>query len=736
MVPRDTPRVRAARSPQANVKIRILRKPGGLAPLPASVQTVALGGEALPHTLARRVYQEKTVRRLYNLYGPTETTVYSTAAPIPPGAPEPPTIGRPIANTQVYVLDATCRLAPVGVPGELYIGGHGLARGYLRREEPTAERFVADPFGDEPGGRLYRTGDLVRWLPDGELEYLGRLDHQLKVRGFRIEPGEIEAALRQHPAVRQAVVTAREDEAGDRRLVAYVEADGHGRPSACDLLSHLRGRLPQYMVPSAFVVLDALPLTPNGKIDRKALPALEPAPQEPEEAAGYRSPAEEIVAGAWAEILGVPRVAANANFFEMGGHSLLATRVVSRLRELFSIPLQVRDLFEAPTPAGLAARIEVALAAEDSGPDEPIRAVAHEGRPPLSFAQQRLWFLDQWQSGGAVYNIPASVRLTGPLNVAALEQALQEIVRRHDVLRATFPAEQGQPTQGIAPNLPLRLSCIDLESFPAVDREAEAGRLACEEARRPFDLARGPLLRATLLRLGPQEHVALVVMHHIVSDGWSLGVFLKELATLYGSYAAGMPSPLAEPPVQYADYAAWQRRRLNGPALERLLAYWRDRLAGAPRPSTCPPTGPTPPSRPTAAPPCALGCLPDRPGTSASWPGSTAARRSWCCWPPSRCCCTATAARTTFASARPSPAAAARKWRAWSACSSTRSCSAPTCRAPLPSRRRLARMRGLPGGLCPRRAALRAPRRGAAAPARPRPYTALPDPVRPGPRCR
>ncbi len=357
------------------------------------------------------------------------------------------------------------------------------------------------------------------------------------------------------------------------------------------------------MTPSAFVVLDALPLTPNGKIDRKALPVPEPSSVGPEGTDQYRTPAEEIIAGVWAEVLRLPRVRANDNFFELGGHSLLAARVISRLRDFFSFDFPVRVLFESPTPAELAARIDASRAAGESSADEPIRPAAPEERQALSFAQQRLWFLDEWQAGGAAYNIPAAVRLTGALNVTALEQSLQEIVRRHEVLRTTFPAERGEPTQRIAPDLPLHLPIIDLGGLPERDREAEARRLASEEARRPFDLARGPLLRVTLLRLAPEEHVALVVMHHIVSDGWSLGVFLRELAALYGAYASGSASPLPAPAVQYADYAAWQRRRLQGPALDRLLDYWRGRLDGVPAALDLPADRPRPagPSRRGAA---------------------------------------------------------------------------------------------------------------------------------------
>ncbi|HEY1375362.1 MAG TPA: amino acid adenylation domain-containing protein, partial [Gemmataceae bacterium] len=509
--------------------------------VPPSCRTVILGGEALPQPLARRVYQTGTVERLYNLYGPTETTVYSTWSLVPPDVAIAPAIGRPIANTQAYVLDGHLHPVPIGIPGDLYIGGSGLARGYLHREELTAQKFVPDPFSREPGARLYQTGDRARWLANGELEFLGRTDHQLKVRGFRIEPGEIETALRRHPAVREAVVVAREISPGDKRLVAYVTADKDARPSPRDLQRHLRDCVLEHMVPSAYVVLDSLPLTSNGKIDRKALPAPEPNGTAQGAAEGPRTPTEEIVAGVWADVLRVPRVGTRANFFDLGGHSLLATRVISRLRDAFRVDLPVRALFEASTVADLAARIDTA---QDAGPApvaEPIRPAPRDGQLPLSFAQEQLWFLDQWRPDSPLYNVPAAVSVNGPLDVAALEHSVQEIARRHEVLRATFPSQQGQPAQVIAPDLSLGLTRNDLSNVPAREREEEVRRHAEAEARQPFDLARGPLLRVTLLRLAPEEHVFLVVMHHVISDGWSLDVFFRELAALYEAKLAGRP---------------------------------------------------------------------------------------------------------------------------------------------------------------------------------------------------
>jgi amino acid adenylation domain-containing protein len=547
--------------------------------VPLSVRSVILGGETLPHPLARRVYQQETIQRLYNLYGPTETTVYSTWALVPPGAPEPPTIGRPIANTRVYVLDGNLQPVPVGVPGELYISGAGLARGYLNRPELTAERFIPNPFGDR-GDRLYRTGDLVRWLPSGELDSLGRLDHQVKVRGFRIEPGEVESVLGQHPGVRQAAVVARGDTPESKRLVAYLTDPA---PTPQELRAFLKGKLPEYMVPSAFVALDALPLSPNGKIDRQALAAIEET--RPELQADFiapRTPVEEEVAAIWASVLGLDRVGVHDNFFDVGGHSLLATQVISRLAKVFQVELPLRRLFEIPTVAGLAETVEVARLAGEALRLPPLQCLPREGPLPLSFAQQRLWFLDRFEPDSPFYNIPAAARLSGDLDKTALERSLQEIVRRHGTLRTTFQAVEGQPVQVVAPALTLPLPVVDLTGLPETDRAEEARRLAREEAQRPFDLTRGPLLRVTLLKLGPREHVVLLVMHHIVSDGWSMGVFFREVAVLYQAFSAGKPSRLPELPVQYADFACWQRDWLKGEVVEKQFTYWKDRLAGAP----------------------------------------------------------------------------------------------------------------------------------------------------------
>ncbi|MEA2692171.1 MAG: hypothetical protein QOJ16_1558, partial [Acidobacteriota bacterium] len=541
---------------------------------------------------------------LLNHYGPSEYSVVTTAAAVPPETAGLPPIGRPIANTRAVVLDAWGALAPLGVAGELAIGGAGLARGYLGRPELTAERFVPDPWSNEPGARLYRTGDLIRRLPNGSLDFLGRIDHQVKVRGFRIELGEIESALRGEPEVREAAVLVREDRPGDRRLVAYVALamDGEEERSAAvrALRQALERRLPAYMVPNAFVVLEALPLSGNGKVDRRAL-ASRPPEEGPGDAVAVapRTALEARLAEIWAAVLGREKVGVLDDFFASGGHSLLATRLVSRIREALGVELPLRAVFEAPTVAALAARLGDGF--DDSGLAapliQPLPPAAREGGLPLSFAQERLWFLDQLEPGSASYNIPGAVRLEGKLSVAALAVAFSSIVLRHEALRTTFRPGSAGPLQVIAPlagaGLPLPL--VDLAGLPAAARDEAAGRLLAEEAGRPFDLARGPLLRSTLLRLAPERHLAVLNLHHIVADGWSMDVFVRELAAFYGAALEGRPAPLAPLPVQYADFAVWQRGWLAGPEIERQLDWWRQRLAGVPTTLELPADRPRPP---------------------------------------------------------------------------------------------------------------------------------------------
>ena len=555
--------------------------------VPSSVVTVNLGGEAVPRALADRVYAEPGIERLYNVYGPSEDTTFSTWALIERESGRAPSIGRPLDGEQAHVVDRHLQPVPAGVAGELYLGGEGVSRGYLGRPDLTAERFVPDPFSPAAGSRMYRVGDLARYRADGILEFLGRLDHQVKVRGFRVEPGEVESALLAHPAVRAAVVLPRTDASGGTSLVAYLET-APDAVSAGELRQHLKSRLPDYMVPSSYAFLASLPLTPNGKADRKALAALPFAAAETEGATAPRTPAEELVAGIFAEVLGVARVGVEEGFFELGGHSLLATQVVSRLRSVFRVELPVRAVFEAPTVAALAGRIEGlrTAAAGEAMPLPPIEPVPPGGRLAPSFAQSRLWFLDQLEPGSPLYNLSAAVRLDGELGRAAFAAALGEIVRRHEVLRTTFrsdpEAPSGEPVPVVSPPAGIPLPLIDLTALPAAARRETAERLTGEIARRPFDLARDLLLRASLLALAPREHLAVVTLHHIASDGWSIGILTGELAALYAAFREGTPSPLPELAIQYADYAAWQRRQLSGARLEAELAFWRGSLAGAP----------------------------------------------------------------------------------------------------------------------------------------------------------
>ncbi|MDT5271751.1 MAG: hypothetical protein QOH49_3937, partial [Acidobacteriota bacterium] len=551
--------------------------------VPASVRTVNLAGEPLKRVLADQVYGLEHVRQVWNLYGPTEDTTYSTYSLVAKGGEQQPTIGRPLNGTQAYILDERRQMVPAGEVAELYLGGMGLARGYLRRPELTAERFIPDAFSAEPGARLYRTGDLARFRPDGELEYLGRLDHQVKVRGYRIELGEIEAVLSQHEDVRDAVVVAIESEAGEKSLAAYVVAAGRPEQVTGELRRYLRAKLPDYMVPSDFVLMEALPLTPNGKVDRRALPA--PGRSRAALASEFvppRNALEEQLAGMWAELLKVEGAGVHDNFFELGGHSLLATRLLSRMREAFHVELPQRTLFTCPTIATLAEQLQAALdAPRGSATEAPLAPLPRTAELALSFGQQRFWFVDQLEAGQSVYNVPVAVRLDGKLHVPALQHALNKVVARHESLRTTFHAKDGQPVQVVAEASPIELAVTNLEHLPEKEREAEASRLATEEAQRPFDLAAGPLVRVSLLQLSEREHVLLLTMHHIISDGWSLDVLFSELSTLYGARLRGVPSPLAPLPIQYADFAQWQRDRLQGELFEAQVSYWKRQLDGA-----------------------------------------------------------------------------------------------------------------------------------------------------------
>jgi amino acid adenylation domain-containing protein len=547
------------------------------------LKRVICSGEALPFALQERFFARLDAQ-LHNLYGPTEASIDVTFwdcrrqsdFPIVP-------IGRPIANTQIYLLDRHLQPVPIGVPGELYIGGDGLARGYLNRPDLTSERFIPNPFSDKPGARLYKSGDLARYLPNGEIEYLGRIDHQVKVRGFRIELGEIEAVLSQHPGVRENVVLVREDERGNKRLVVYVVHQPEQAFTITELRRFLEDKLPEYMVPAVVVQLEALPLTPNGKVDRRALPAPDTARPELEKPfVAPRTEVEEQLAGIWSDVLGLEQIGVRDNFFELGGHSLLATQVVSRVREVFGMELPLRRLFESPTVAGLAEGIQVAMKAELKRNASPINRISRNGNLPLSFAQERLWLLEQLQPGSLSYHTPAAIRLDGSLDIAALEQALNEILRRHEVFRTTFSVVDGQPVQAIVPFQSVSLPVVNLGELPDAERSHKLQQLIAQWGQNLFDLAQAPLLRWMLLGVSEREHLLLLSTHHIVCDGWSAGVFVRELATLYNAFSQGQPSPLPELPIQYADFAIWQRQWLQGDVLETQLAYWKQQLGKIP----------------------------------------------------------------------------------------------------------------------------------------------------------
>ncbi|MEU6776075.1 non-ribosomal peptide synthase/polyketide synthase [Streptomyces sp. NPDC046759] len=546
-------------------------------PEPASgtarhLRTLIVGAEACPAALVDRWAPG---RRMINSYGPTEATIVATwTGPLTAGRGAP-AIGRALPHTRVYVLDAAMRPVPPGADGELFVAGDAVARGYLGRPGLTAARFVADPFG-APGERMYRTGDRARWTAEGELEYLGRLDRQVKIRGFRIEPGEVEAALRRVDGVGEAVVVVRQDEPGGQRLVGYVVADGPGTSlDPVALRTAVAAALPAHMVPSTVVVLDRMPLTAQHKIDLRGLPAPGRA-----SAAGQvppRGPQERDLAAIWEDVLGVAPVGATDDFFELGGDSILAARVLARIRDDLGVRLTVRDVFTARTVAALAPLLVDPAAA---APAEPIPSAPRAETLPLSSAQRRLWFLDDLSAGGTEYNTGVALRLRGPLDTDALRRCLVRLAGRHDALRTTFTTVRGQGAQRVAAEPVLPLLTADLRDVPAQTRAEAAERLLTEELSRPYDLAAGPLTRALLVRLTGDEHLLLLAQHHIVTDGWSVGVLTRELAALYHAEVTGEPDGLPEPAVQYPDFAVWeQRQRATGQDAED-LAYWRRHLAG------------------------------------------------------------------------------------------------------------------------------------------------------------
>jgi amino acid adenylation domain-containing protein len=548
------------------------------APWPKAIALRALltGGDRLP-----RGPRQKLPFELVNHYGPTENSVVTTAGVVHPQADdcEAPPIGRPIANTRLYVVDVRMRPVPVGVPGELYIAGAGLARGYLNQPKLTAEKFLLNPFCDGRFNRLYRTGDLVRYREDGNVDFLGRIDQQVKLRGYRIELGEIETLLSAHTDVREAVVVARDE--GERYLAAYLVTEKRSAPSAKALRDYLQQRLPEHMVPSAFVFLDALPLTPNGKVDRKALPRPELQPSEKDFVAP-RNQMEEVLAGIWCELLHRERVGVRDKFFELGGHSLLATQLISRVRNAFGVELPLQSIFDAPTIRQFVERLQRVGGEQScsSRPPAPQPNGQQGGEIELSFGQERMWFLEQLEPGLAIYNVPIGIVLRGKLDAAALEQSVNALIERHGSLRTSFGTAQGLPTAHRATAVKLQLRIVSLVDLAKEQQQAEVQRIMTSEAAQPFDLSQAPLLRTNLLQLNSQEHLLLLTTHHIVSDGWSMAILYEELREWYEGYAHGKNISLPELPLQFNDYAAWQRQWLQGAVLEQQLEFWKRQLKG------------------------------------------------------------------------------------------------------------------------------------------------------------
>jgi len=548
-----------------------------------AMKCVVMTGEPLYPADVKRwldIFGERI--RLFNIYGTTETTLSKFAYEIKAEDVERPSIpvGKLIDGSAAMVIDSRGELCGLGAVGEIYIQTPYRSHGYYGEPELTREVFIQNPFSDDPSDIVHKTGDYGRLLKGGDLEHLGRRDQQVQIRGVRVELGEIENLLRAHEAVADAAVIDRDDTEGNKFLVAYVTlTNGTGSEP---LRQHLAERLPPTMLPSAFIELDQLPRTLNGKIDRKALPDLELLQAERELEAGKMTPIEEIVAGIWCEVLRLPSIARNGNFFNLGGHSLLVTQVLARVREYLRVEVPIRSIFEAPTLEQFARLIQEQISHGEQSELTTITKVSREGDLPLSFSQQRMWFFEQLSSGVGAFNIALGVRLTGRLNVSALQQTFSEIIRRHEGLRTIFPEVNTQPVQIIQPPTGFRLPIADLSRLPGEEREREAARLTQEETLRRFDLGKGPLVRPTLLRMSDDEHIIICTMHHIIGDGQSFEVVIAEMSQIYSTFSQGQLSPLPELSVQYVDYAAWQQQWWQGEGLERRLAYWRKQLADAP----------------------------------------------------------------------------------------------------------------------------------------------------------
>jgi len=556
------------------------------------------GGDALSLRAVQKFLQLYPGCRLINGYGPTENGTFSTCGELREMSADASTvpIGRAIANSTAFVLDHEMQPVPLGESGEIYLGGSGLAHGYWNQPVLTASRFVPNPLSATPGERLYRSGDLGRCLPDGNLEFLGRIDQQVKLRGYRVELGEIEAVLEQNPDVAQAVAMVREDNPGDKRLVAYVVPHDKGNLRMGDLRDYLIKKLPEYMVPTAFVSLDTLPLTANGKVDRRALPA--PKGERPSLEESYVAPrtaTETMLASIWAEVLRIDRVGAHDSFFDLGGNSLLAAQVIARVRKGSGVSLPLRSFLEKPVLVDLARHFEAAQrdASHDQVP--PIGTVPRGEEIPLGFSQERVWFLQELDPSSIAYNFQATLRIRGRLDVAALQQSLTEMVRRHEILHTTFFEKDGRPLQAIHDPFPVPLPVISLEGVAREQLNQTTAELVRKEMAAQFDVGRLPLVRWVLFALGRQEHLLLHIEHHFVHDGWSFNLFLGELLEIYKALAAGKPPSLAAPRVQFADFAVWQRQYVRSDRVQAQLAFWKSKLAGSPPLSALPADRPRPP---------------------------------------------------------------------------------------------------------------------------------------------
>ncbi|WP_353931424.1 non-ribosomal peptide synthase/polyketide synthase [Okeanomitos corallinicola TIOX110] len=546
------------------------------------LQEIITAGEQLQITPSIAQWLSKLTNNctLHNHYGPSEThvvTTYTLTGTVETWPLLPP-IGRPIANTQVYILDKQLQPVPVGVPGELYIGGVALANGYLNRPELTAERFTINPFDEN--SRLYKTGDLVKYLPDGNIEFLGRIDNQVKIRGFRIELGEIEAVLSQYEDVEGCCAIAREDIPGDKRLVAYVV--GANTLTSSNLRQFLQGKLPEYMLPTAFVILAEMPQTPSGKVDRRALPAPDVQSEITETYVAPRTATEEILTLIWAEVLKIERVGITDNFFELGGHSLLATQIVSRISSSFQIEIPLKNIFTAPTIEQQAQIIEQTQKKQTKTQKTPIKPRIEKTEIPLSYGQQRLWFIDKLEPNSASYNLPAALKLQGELSIEALEKSFQTIINKHESLRTNIKEIAGKPQQIIHQKTNWKISTIDIKALSIEQQQKETKAIINQQTNQLFNLEKDSLIRATLIKLTETENIFTLCMHHIISDGWSMGVFIEELVTIYNSYIQGKETELKPLPIQYADFAIWQRNWLQGEVLEQQINYWSKQLENAP----------------------------------------------------------------------------------------------------------------------------------------------------------